>query len=255
VRSEETSLSTNIEWCISNPSNVYWYSVRFLGSSTWCRRADPNFSTPFEKECKIYEESVRKERDRLAQELRRLEEDLQGLSQRTPEHQPSNTKVVLIGKTSVGSRIFVPEYDYATVLNSTKYPPHVRLQFDDSQQKSYLPSSTEVLVLYDPEEEERKKAEQERRIAEEQRRRREEEERWRQGEEEERRLFVLQAWEKELHRFLNKRGNNFDWSLIYRDHFPESMKYISCVAIQDGGYVALNDGGLVLSPRDFQRFL
>ena len=44
-------------------------------------------------------------------------------------------------------------------------------------------------------------------------------------------------------RITNARGNNCDHSLKYSLHFPSSMVDVRCVAIGNGGYIAIRDSG------------
>jgi hypothetical protein len=42
---------------------------------------------------------------------------------------------------------------------------------------------------------------------------------------------------------INHRGNNYDFLLRYSEGFPKSMANVSCLAISDGGFVAVFDDG------------
>jgi hypothetical protein len=45
--------------------------------------------------------------------------------------------------------------------------------------------------------------------------------------------------------FINNRGNNYDFWLSYSDGFPSSMADVRCLAMSEGGFVAVFDNGSV----------
>lgn len=54
---------------------------------------------------------------------------------------------------------------------------------------------------------------------------------------------AIKEAQRKRSRMLNARGNNCDYSLTNHDGMPESMANVACVAIADGGYVAVMDDG------------
>lgn len=82
------------------------------------------------------------------------------------------------------------------------------------------------------------------RAAEEQRAKAQREREDAQRREEARRIQVLKEEQKAKNTILNRRGNNYDYSLVDNDYFPPSMKDVKELCLSpDGGYIALLDNG------------
>lgn len=71
----------------------------------------------------------------------------------------------------------------------------------------------------------------------------EEDKRWRESLSPKKSTEAVQAATTELSRKVNARGSNCFWKLRHTGGFPESVHDVSCIAIAQGGFVAVMDDG------------